>query len=91
MTLYKREFDLACLFFFYTSQTFPTTAYGMKSNLNTILQEQIKSAFLELDNFQNSSMHPVFSDADKFSPVDYKTLWEIIRTVDRGNNVTYCS
>lgn len=75
----------------YTSQTFPTTAYGMKSNLNTILQEQIKSAFLELDNFQNSSMHPVFSDADKFSPVDYKTLWEIIRTVDRGNNVTYCS
>ncbi|RAK05193.1 phosphonate transport system substrate-binding protein [Halanaerobium saccharolyticum] len=71
----------------YKSQTFPTTAYSYVNNLHPGLAQKIKKAFFTFD-WTGTSLAAEFED-DKFIPIDYKTYWEVIRTIDRANGVEY--
>jgi phosphonate transport system substrate-binding protein len=71
----------------YKSQTFPTTAYGHVNNLHPALAQKVKKAFFTFD-WEGTSLADEFND-EKFIPIDYKTYWEVIRTIDRANGVVY--
>ena len=71
----------------YKSQTFPTTAYSYVNNLHPGLAQKIKKAFFTFD-WAGTSLEEEFED-DKFIPIDYKTYWEVIRTIDKANGVEY--
>lgn len=71
----------------YKSQTFPTTAYGHVNNLDPALAQKVKKAFFTFD-WEGTSLADEFND-EKFIPIDYKTYWEVIRTIDRANGVVY--
>lgn len=74
----------------YTSQTFPTTAYGLAHDLNPQLQEQIKQAFFTF-NWEGTALQEEFSEAGmaQFLPINYKQHWAVIRTIDEANNTVY--
>ncbi|MFP4371320.1 MAG: phosphate/phosphite/phosphonate ABC transporter substrate-binding protein [Halanaerobium sp.] len=71
----------------YKSQTFPTTAYGYVNNMHPGLAQKIKEAFFTFD-WEGTSLADEF-DEEKFIPIDYKTYWEVIRTIDKANGVEY--
>ena len=71
----------------YKSQTFPTTAYGYVNNLHPALAQKVKKAFFTFD-WTGTSLAEEFED-DQFIPIDYKTYWEVIRTIDKANGVEY--
>ena len=79
--------DLSEIETIYRSQTFPTTAYGYVNNLHPGLAQKIKRAFLTFD-WEGTSLAAEFND-ETFIPIDYKTYWEVIRTIDKANNVVY--
>ena len=74
----------------YTSQTFPTTGFGVAHNLKPELKAKIKNAFL---NFQwaGTSLEKEFSKSKegKFLEMTYKKFWDVIRKIDTANNVSY--
>ncbi|WP_111493478.1 MULTISPECIES: phosphate/phosphite/phosphonate ABC transporter substrate-binding protein [Marinobacter] len=74
----------------YTSQTFPTTGYGMAYNLKPELQEQIKDAFATFD-WEGTSLQEEFSKSGEaqFIPITFKKEWEVIRKIDAANGVQY--
>ena len=74
----------------YTSQTFPTTGYGVANNLTPELQEKIKDAFFSF-NWDGSSLQEEFekNGEGQFLPIDYKGFWEVIRKIDAANDVSY--
>ncbi|WP_225314305.1 phosphate/phosphite/phosphonate ABC transporter substrate-binding protein [Marinobacter halotolerans] len=74
----------------YTSQTFPTTAYGLAHNLKPELQEQIKEAFFSFD-WEGSALEEEFSKSGEaqFIPITFKEHWEVIRKIDAANGVAY--
>lgn len=81
----------------YTSQTFPTTGFGMVYNLKPELQEKIKEAFFSFKwdkpDGTPTSLKVEFSKSKppegQFLPITYKTHWDVIRKIDKANGVSY--
>jgi len=77
----------------YTSQTFPTTGFGVAHNLKPELQEKIKRAFFSFD-WKGTKLLEEFSKSGdtKFIPISFKDDWAVIRQIDEANGVVYsCS
>lgn len=77
----------------YKSQTFPTTAYGTAHNLTAELQGNIQKAFFSFD-WNGTKLQQEFegNGEAKFIPITYQEHWDVIRTIDTANNVSYtCS
>ncbi|WP_456269673.1 phosphate/phosphite/phosphonate ABC transporter substrate-binding protein [Kushneria sp. AK178] len=77
----------------YTSQTFPTTGYGVAHDLKPELQEQIQEAFRTFD-WQGSGLEKEFGSGgeSQFIDINFKDDWDVIRTIDEANGVRYeCS
>lgn len=74
----------------YTSQTFPTTGYGHVYNLHPELAEKVKEAFFSFD-WEGSALQAEFANSgeSQFIPISYQEHWEVIRTIDEANDVTY--
>ena len=81
----------------YTSQTFPTTGFGVVYNLKPELQEKIKEAFLgfkwDKEDGTPTSLKVEFSKSkppeEQFLPITYKSHWDVIRKIDKANGVSY--
>lgn len=77
----------------YTSQTFPTTGYGVVHNLKPELQEKIKEAFFTFP-WEGSELAAEFSKSGeaKFIEIEHKKDWDVVRKIDAANEVKYtCS
>lgn len=74
----------------YTSLTFPTTAYGISSELHPELAARIREAFFSFD-WQGTALLEEFSDAgmEQFIPVTYEEHWDVIRRIDRASGTVY--
>ncbi len=74
----------------YTSQTFPTTGYGVAHNLTPELQEKIQKAFFNFE-WEGTALLAEFekSGEGQFLPMNYKEFWEVIRKIDAANGVSY--
>jgi phosphonate transport system substrate-binding protein len=74
----------------YTSQTFPTTGYGVVYNLTPELQEKIRSAFFDF-NWEGTSLQEEFekNGEAQFIPITYQVHWNVIRKIDAANDVSY--
>ncbi|WP_404415379.1 phosphate/phosphite/phosphonate ABC transporter substrate-binding protein [Vreelandella aquamarina] len=74
----------------FTSETFPTTAYGTAHNLTPELQEQIQEAFFSYD-WEGSALEAEFANSGEaqFIPITYEQHWNVIRTIADANGVTY--
>ncbi len=77
----------------YTSDSFPTTGYGVVYNLKPELQEQIRDAFFSFD-WAGTGLAAEFGPQgeEKFMPITFKEHWSVIRDIDAAMNVSYtCS
>jgi phosphonate transport system substrate-binding protein len=74
----------------YTSETFPTTGYGVVYNLHPDLQEKVKEAFFGFD-WEGTKLAEEFekSGEAQFIPITFKEHWSVIRTIDEANGVAY--
>jgi phosphonate transport system substrate-binding protein len=74
----------------YTSQTFPTTGYGVVYNLKPELQEKIKEAFFSFP-WEGSALAEEFSKSGEaqFVEITFKDDWSVIRQIDEANGVSY--
>jgi len=76
----------------FTSQTFPTTGYGVAHNLKPELQEKIKEAFFSY-NWDGSALLKEFGTSEPpqeaFIPITFKDHWAVIRQIDDANGVSY--
>ena len=74
----------------YTSETFPTTGYGLAHNLNPELAEKIQDAFFSYD-WEGSALQEEFANSGEaqFIPITYEEQWAVIRTIADANGVTY--
>ncbi|PKQ13715.1 MAG: phosphate/phosphite/phosphonate ABC transporter substrate-binding protein [Alphaproteobacteria bacterium HGW-Alphaproteobacteria-1] len=74
----------------YTSETFPTTGYGVVYNLHPDLQEKVKEAFFGFD-WTGTKLAEEFekSGEAQFIPITFKENWSVIRTIDEANGVAY--
>ena len=74
----------------YTSQTFPTTGYGVVYNLKPELQDKIKEAFFSFP-WEGSKLAEEFSKSGeaKFLEITFKDDWSVIRQIDEANGVSY--
>lgn len=74
----------------YTSQTFPTTGYGVVYNLTPELQEKIKEAFFSFE-WAGSGLEEEFgkSGEAQFIPITFQEDWAVIRTIDEATGVVY--
>lgn len=74
----------------YTSQTFPTTGYGVAHNLTPELQEKIKEAFFSFD-WAGTKLEEEFSKSGEaqFVPITFQEDWSVIRQIDEANGVSY--
>jgi phosphonate transport system substrate-binding protein len=69
------EFD-----FVYTSDTFPSTAYGHAHNLHPDLVEKIREAYLTFD-WSGTALDETFLDVNTFIEISYQDDWEVLRTI----------
>lgn len=77
----------------YTSQTFPTTGYGVVYNLHPELQETIRDAFFSFD-WEGTKLQEEFSKSGEaqFIPITFQEDWAVIRQIDEASGVSYsCS
>lgn len=74
----------------YTSQTFPTTGYGVAHNLTPELQDKVKEAFFSFD-WEGTALEEEFgkSGEAQFIEISFKKDWEVIRKIDEANGVVY--
>jgi phosphonate transport system substrate-binding protein len=74
----------------YTSQTFPTTGFGVAHNLTPELQAKIKEAFFSFD-WEGTKLLEEFSKSGDttFIPISFKDDWAVIRQIDEANGVVY--
>ena len=72
----------------YTSETFPTTAYGHANNLAPELAEKIRQAFFSFD-WTGTALKAEFTKEDQFVAIDYQENWSLIRQIDETNGVSY--
>ncbi|SDX39499.1 phosphonate transport system substrate-binding protein [Roseicitreum antarcticum] len=75
---------------FYTSDTFPTTGYGVAHNLHPDLQEKIGEAFFSFD-WTGTTMETEFQNSGEaqFIPITYQEYWSVIREIDAAMGVEY--
>jgi phosphonate transport system substrate-binding protein len=74
----------------YTSETFPTTGYGVVYNLHPDLQEKIKEAFFSFE-WEGTKLMEEFgkSGESQFIPITFKDDWSVIRQIDAASGVSY--
>lgn len=74
----------------YTSQTFPTTGYGVVYNLKPELQDKIRESFFTFD-WNGTKLQAEFekSGEAKFIPITFQKDWDVIRKIDAANGVSY--
>lgn len=74
----------------YTSETFPTTSYGVVNTLEPELQEQIQEAFRSFD-WEGTALQEEFgkNGEAQFVPITFKDDWSVIRKIDEANGVAY--
>ncbi|MGF1625030.1 MAG: phosphate/phosphite/phosphonate ABC transporter substrate-binding protein [Alphaproteobacteria bacterium] len=74
----------------YTSQTFPTTGYGVVYNLHPDLQEKIKEAFFSFP-WEGSALQAEFSQSGEaqFIEITFQEDWAVIRQIDEATGVSY--
>lgn len=74
----------------YTSQTFPTTGFGVAHNLTPALHEKVKAAFFSFD-WDGTKLLEEFgkSGEAQFIPITFKDNWAVIREIDAANGVEY--
>jgi len=74
----------------YTSQTFPTTGYGVVYNLAPDLQEKVKEAFFTFP-WEGSALAEEFSRSgeSQFVEITFQDDWSVIRQIDEANGVSY--
>ena len=73
----------------YTSQTFPTTGYGLAHDLHPVLAAKIQQAFFTFD-WKGSTLEKEFGEqADGFVRIVHKFDWDVIRKIDTANGVVY--
>ncbi len=82
-------FDPAEVRTIWESDQFPGTSYGCVYNLAPELQGKIQKAFLTFD-WTGSGLEKDFGKrANSFIPVDYVKNWQVIRTIQKENDVVY--
>lgn len=83
----RGELDTDQLQVLYTSETFPTTAYGYAHNLDPQLAAKIREAFFNFD-WEGTKLAAEFINEDppktKFVPVDYRKHWELVRKIKKA-------
>ena len=74
----------------YKSQTFPTTGYGHAYNLTPELQQKIRETF-ETFEWEGTTLKEEFekNGEGQFIPITYQEHWDVIRTIDAANDVSY--
>lgn len=74
----------------YQSRTFPTTAFGHVYNLAPDIADGVEEAFATFE-WEGTGLQEEFrkSGEEQFIPIDYKTYWDVIRKIDRANQVSY--
>ena len=74
----------------YKSQTFPTTGYGYAYNLTPELQQKIRESF-ESFVWEGTTLKEEFekNGEGQFIPITYQEHWDVIRTIDAANDVSY--
>lgn len=76
----------------YTSETFPTTGYGVAHNLTPELQTKIQEAFFSF-NWEGTALLAEFAQSEppqeKFVPITFKDNWSVIRQIDEATEVSY--
>ena len=76
----------------YTSETFPTTGYGVAHNLTPELQTKIQEAFFSF-NWEGTALLAEFAQSEppqeKFVPITFKDNWSVIRQIDEATGVSY--
>jgi len=76
----------------YESDSFPTTGYGYSHKLKPELAKKIEEAFKTFSwKDQNSTEPKAFNKfgETRFIPANYQKNWQIIRDIDRANDITY--
>lgn len=77
----------------YTSETFPTTGYGVAHNLTPELQDNIRRAFFEFD-WEGTALQEEFSNSgeEQFIEINFAETWSVVRQIDATMGVQYsCS
>lgn len=77
----------------YTSETFPTTGYGVAHNLTPELQDKIRQAFFDFD-WTGTALEAEFSNSgeSQFIEIDFADTWSVVRQIDETMGVEYsCS
>ena len=74
----------------FTSQTFPTTGYGVVHNLVPQLQERIQEAFFSFD-WTGSELLAEFSGGgeEQFIRIEYSDAWAVVRQIDEALGIVY--
>ena len=76
----------------YTSETFPTTGYGVAHNLTPELQTKIQEAFFSF-NWEGTALLAEFAQSEppqeKFVSITFKDNWSVIRQIDEATEVSY--
>jgi phosphonate transport system substrate-binding protein len=67
----------------YRSQKFPTSSFAYAHDLDPALVDRMLSCFY--DYRFPPEMQKAFEGADRFFPINYKTTWEVVRTVAKGS------
>ncbi len=80
--------DMDDLRIIHQSQSFPTTSFGYAHNLHPNLQRLVQKAFFTFE-FAGTKLGKEFADVDQFIPITYKHHWNVIRTIQDQNDVTY--
>lgn len=82
-------FDKSEVRIIWESDKFPGTSYGYANTLTPKLQKLIREAFLTFD-WKGTGLGREFGKrADTFIPVDYVKDWQVIRTIQKANDVVY--
>lgn len=74
----------------YTSQSFPTTGYGVVHDLHPELQEKIKEAFFTFD-WEGSDLQREFGPEgqEQFLEISFSDAWSVVRQIDAELGIDY--
>jgi phosphonate transport system substrate-binding protein len=71
----------------YRSQKFPTSSFAYAHDLDPKLVDKLLGCFY--DYRFPPEMQKAFEGADRFFPINYKTTWEVVRTVAKGSGESF--
>ena len=71
----------------YRSQKFPTSSFAYAHDLDPKLVDKMLTCFY--DYRFPPEMQKAFDGADRFFPVNYKTTWEVVRSVAKGSGQAF--